>query len=122
MNDLPLDEPRYTRVVAAQLAEVSIDFLERCETEELVLVRIIRDDTPCYSARDIRNLALLRRLHEDLELDFPALEVVLNMRSQVLELRDQLQKLEQELAEREEKLVRELTELRRRLAAEQGWR
>lgn len=122
MNDLPLDRPRYTRIVAAQLAEISLDFLERCEMEELVRVRIIRDNTPAYSAQDIRKLAMMRRLHEDLELDFPALEVVLNMRSQVLDLREQLEKLEQELAEREERLVRELTELRRRASAEQGWR
>ncbi len=122
MNNFSLDQPRYTRIVAAQLASISIDFLERCETEELVQVRIIRGGAPGYSARDIRNLALLRRLHEDLELDFPSLEVVLNMRSQVLDLRGQLEKLEQDLVEREEKLIRELTELRRRLAAEQGWR
>ena len=58
MNDLPLDEPRYTRTLAAQLADISLDFLERCETERLVEVRIISSDQPGYSARDIRRVQL----------------------------------------------------------------
>ena len=122
MDDFSLDQPRYTRPVVVQLASISIEFLERCEEEDLVQVRAIRGGSPGYSARDIRNLTLLRRLYEDLELDFAALEVVLHMRSQVLELREQLERLERAKVEREEQLVGELTELRRRLAVEQRWR
>lgn len=122
MNDFPADVPRYTRIVAAQLADISMVFLERCETERLIQVRVIRGGKPGYSARDIRELARIGRLHADLELDFPALEVVLNMRQQLLDLREQMERLEREMVLREERLTRELVDLRRRLAAESGWR
>jgi hypothetical protein len=121
MTEFNLDEPRYTRVVAAQLAEISLEFLERCETERLVQVRVVRGGAPGYSARDIRELARLGRLHEDLELDFPALEVVQHMRRQLLDLHEQMERLEREMVRREERLVRELVDLRRRLAAETDW-
>ena len=121
MTEYNVEEPRYTRVVAAQLAEISIEFLERCETERLVQVRVIRGGAPGYSARDIRELARLGRLHKDLELDFPALEVVQHMRRQLPDLQEQVERLEREMVQREERLVRELVDLRRRLAAETDW-
>ena len=121
MNDFPADEPCYARVAAAQLAGISMVFLERCETERLIQVRVIRGGKPGYSARDIRELARIDRLHTDLELDFPAIEVVLNMRQQLLGLQEQLEKLEREVVQREERLTWELVDLRRRLAAESGW-
>ena len=70
MNDFPPDEPHYTRIVAAQLANISIEILERCEMERLVRVRVIREGTPGYNARDVRQLARIRRLHRELGLDF----------------------------------------------------
>lgn len=116
------DEPRYTRIVTAQLAEISIEFLERCEEEQLVRTRIIRGGKPGYSARDIRRIARVARLHEDLGLDFSSLEVVLNMREQILDLREQLDAIEQEMVRREEQLLRELIALRRQIAVESQWR
>jgi hypothetical protein len=118
MNEFNVDEPRYTRIVAAQLAEISVEFLERCETEQLVQVRVIRGGVPGYSARDIRNLARIGRLREQLALDFPALEVVLHMRRQVLDLREQMERVEKEMVQREERLLRELLALRRLVAEE----
>jgi hypothetical protein len=118
MDEFSVEEPRYTRIVAAQLAEISLEFLERCETERLVRVRVIRGGVPGYSARDIRDLARIGRLREQLELDFPALEVVLHMRRQVLGLREQMERLEQEMVRREERLLRELAALRRLVAEE----
>ena len=53
MNDFPTDEPRYTRIVAAQLADISMVFLERCESERLIQVRVLRGGRPGYSARAI---------------------------------------------------------------------
>ena len=121
MTRFGVDEPRYTRLVAAQLAEISLEFLERCEAERLVQVRVIRGGAPGYSARDIRDLARLSRLHEDLDLDFPALEVVQHMRRQLLDLQEMVERLEREMIKREERLVRELVDLRRRLAKETDW-
>ena len=118
MDEFSVEEPRYTRIVAAQLAEISLEFLERCETERLVRVRVMRGGVPGYSAHEIRNLARIGRLHQQLELDFPALEVVLHMRRQVLGLREQMERVEQEMVRREERLLRELAALRRLVAEE----
>jgi hypothetical protein len=120
MDEFDMQEPRYTRIVAAQLAEVSVEFVERCETERLVQIRVMRGGVPRYSARDVRELARIGRLHEQLGLDFPALEVVLHMRRQVLDLREQMERLEQERVQREERLLRELVALRRRVAEERN--
>ena len=118
MSGFDVDEVRYTRIVAAQLAEISLETLERCEAERLVRLRVVREDGPCYSARDVRELARIGRLREQLELDFPALEVVMHMRRQVVNLRREMAQLEQEMARREERLLHELVTLRRRVAQE----
>lgn len=120
MNDFPPDEPRYTRTVAAQLANISIELLERCEVEQLVRVRVIRGGSPGYSARDVRQLARIGRLYQDLGLDLSAMEIVLNMRRQILDLQEQIERQEWEMARREEQLIGELIDLRRRLAIEVG--
>jgi hypothetical protein len=121
MNDFPQDKPRYTRILAAELANITLEFLERCEVERLIDVRIISGDQPGYSARDVRHLILIRSLYEDLEIDFPALEVVLNMRRQLLDLQAQLEAFERQATEREQRLRRELVNLRRRFADEADW-
>ena len=87
----------------------------------VVQVRVLRGGLPGYSARDVRDLARAGRLHQVLELDFPALEVALHMRRQILDLRVQMESLERKMMRREERLARELTDLRRRLAADSEW-
>lgn len=121
MNNISPDEPRYTRKRATQLANISVQFLEMCETERFIEVRFTSADQPCYSINDIRQLSLIRRLHEDLEIDFPALEVVLNLRRQLLDLQEQIDDLERQAIQREEQLRRELLNLRRRFADEADW-
>ena len=121
MNNISPDEQRYTRKRATQLANISFQFLEMCETERLIEIRFTSTDQPCYSINDIRKLSLIRRLHEDLELDFPALEVVLNLRKQLLDLREQMEEIERQASEREEWLIRELINLRSRYADEADW-
>ena len=118
MSEFNVDDVRYTRTVAAQLAEISLELLEQCEAERLVQVRVVHSDVPCYSARDIRDLARIGRLRQQLELDFPALEVVMHMRRQVLDLHEQMEQIEQAMARREERLLKELIALRRRVAQE----
>lgn len=75
-----------------------------------------------YTAADIRRLARIRRLRQSLELDMPAVEVVLHLRRQVIELRSLLGQLEMEMEQREQLRLREIQELRRQLAQEMKWR
>jgi len=121
MQDSSQDQIRYTRTVAVQLANISVEFLERCETERLIEVRTTGVDEPSYSAQDIRQLSLIRRLHEVLEIDMQDLEVVLHLRDQLLDLQEQMQEMERQWSAREEQLLNEMLDLRRRLSEDADW-
>ena len=116
------DEPIYSRPVAAQLAQVSLDFLRLCERENLIQVQVMTSGREGYSVADIRRLTRIYRLREDLGLDLPSVEVVLNLRRQVLELMSQVDEMERQMARREQELMDEIRQLRRRLAKETGRR
>lgn len=116
------EEPLYTRPVAARLARVSLEFLRHCEREQLVQPRPLPDGSLGYTAADVRRLARVRRLRQSLQLDMPAVEVVLHLRRQVIELQTLLDQLEMEMEERERAWLREIQELRRQLAQEIDWR
>jgi DNA-binding transcriptional MerR regulator len=49
-----------------------------------------------YGAPELAELRCVRRLMDDLELDLPAVEVVLRMRRQILALQEQLRRIERE--------------------------
>jgi len=116
------EEPIYTRPVTAQLAQVSIEFLCLCEEENLIQVQVMTGGGKGYSVTDIRRLARIRRLHKDLELDLPAVEITLNLRRQVLDLMAQMDEMERRHARRKQELMDEIRQLRRRLAEEAEWR
>jgi DNA-binding transcriptional MerR regulator len=116
------EELLYTRPVAAQLARISLDLLRRCEREGIVRPRPLPGGGVGYTAADIRRLARVRRLRYSLELDMPAVEVILNLRRQVLDLQTYLDQLELEMAQREQQWQREVQELRRQIAQEMKWR
>lgn len=116
------EETLYTRPVAAELARVSLDFLRRCEREQLVQPRSLPGGEVGYTTDDIRHLARVRRLRHSLELDLPAVEIVLHLRRQVVDLQAYMAQLELEMEQREQEWLREVQELRRQLAQEINWR
>jgi|UniRef100_A0A7C3WIU3 DNA-binding transcriptional MerR regulator len=105
----------FPRPVAAQLARVSLGFLDRLEKEFLIQPRTIGPGETGYSADDIAQIARIRRLHEDLGLDLEAVEIILQMRRQILDLLNRVQEMEKRLAQRERELLAEIQDLRRRL-------
>jgi|UniRef100_A0A7C3ZA82 DNA-binding transcriptional MerR regulator len=104
----------FTRTVAAQLARVPLDFLELLESEGLIQPRDLPEGESGYTPEDIGQLARIRRLHETLGLDLPAVEVVLRLREQVLLLLAQMQEMESRFTRREQELLQELNDWRRR--------
>lgn len=114
-------EPLFLRTVTAQLARVSMEFIVQCEQEGLVEYRVISGGGSGFSTSDIRRLARVRRLRDDLELDFPAVEVVLNLRQQLLDLMDHTETLEQQMIKRERQLLAEIQQLRSQLAKKTQW-
>ncbi len=104
----------FTRTVAAQLAQVSLEFLERLEIEEIVQPQEVEGGEHGYTPEDITQLCRIRRLHETLGLDLAAVEVILRLRERVTFLLSQMEDLETRFARREQELQQELNELRRR--------
>jgi DNA-binding transcriptional MerR regulator len=104
----------FTRTVAAQLARVDLDFLERLEAEDILQPRELAGGEQGYTPEDIGRLCRIRRLHETLGLDLDAVEVVLHLRDRVAFLLAQMQDLETSFGRRERELLQELNDLRRR--------
>jgi DNA-binding transcriptional MerR regulator len=71
------DAPQFNREVAAQLAGLSPAKVRYYERLGLVSPKVMPGGGRGYSWRDVRRLARIRRLQEDLGLDLPAIEVVL---------------------------------------------
>lgn len=107
----------FTRTVTAQLARVSVEFLDLLEAEDLMRPRLLEAEGGelGYGAEDIRRLSQIRRLHETLGLELEAVEVVLHLREQVMNLLARMEDLEARFTRREQELLRELDDLRRRL-------
>ncbi len=116
------DEPHYTATVAAQLAGVSVAFLRRCVREGLIEPKVMPGGGMGFSVRDVRQLARIRRLRDDLALDLAAVGIVLHLRRQVVDLLTQLEEQERQALRREQELLQEIQSLRRQLAEEGAWR
>jgi len=115
------DQPLYSRTVAVRMAAVTVEFLELCQSERLIEVHTTRPDEPSYSAQEVRQLALLRRMNEILGIELQDLEVVLHLRSQLLDLQREVEAMERAWFAREAQLTREISELRRQLADDVNW-
>ncbi len=104
----------FTRTVAAQLARVSLEFLDRLEADELMQPRELEGGEKGYAPEDIGRLSRIRRLHETLGLDLASVEIVLRLREQVVSLMTRLEEMETHFSRREQELLQELEDLRRR--------
>lgn len=115
------DDRVYSLESAARLARISLELLELCEQEELIRPRRTVTGTRGLTAAEVRRLARIRRLQEDLGLDLGAVEVVLHMRQRMIELLDEVNRVEQQMYHRERELHSQIRELRRRLAEDGRW-
>ena len=103
----PNDEKSvYISFQAAHIACISLDFLLACEAEDLINPLYTAEGSPGYTLKDIQRLQIIRRLHEDLNLDFPAIEVVLHLREQIEELAKQRSSFERKFLEQQTELRR----------------
>ena len=104
----------YISFQAAYIACVSLDFLLACEQEGLITPRYRAKGLTGYTMKDIQRLQIIRRLHEDLNLNFPAIDIVLHLREQIENLAAQRSSFESKLMEQQAEL-QQLNELLQRL-------
>jgi MerR family transcriptional regulator/heat shock protein HspR len=104
----------FTRTVAAQLARVSLEFLDQLEAEDILHPLQLEGGDEGYTSDDIGRLCRIRRLHETLGLDLAAVEVILHLRERVATLMAEMEHMESSFARREQELLREIADLRRR--------
>jgi hypothetical protein len=107
------DEPLYLRSLAIRIARVTPDFLILCEREGLVQARTMTGGGEGFDTRSIRRLALIHRLHQELELDLETIDLVIHLRNQIIDLYREIENLEQRAHQREQSLLAEIQALRR---------
>jgi len=94
----------YISFQAAYIACVSLDFLLVCEHEGLITPRINTSGCRSYTMKEIQRLKIIRRIHEDLNLPFPAIEVILHLREQIQELNTQRSAFERKFKQQQAEL------------------
>jgi DNA-binding transcriptional MerR regulator len=97
---------------------MTLALLSLCEREGIIQTRTMIGGGKGYNVADIRRLVRIRRLRDDLGLDLPAVEIVLNLRQQVLDLTAQVDEMEVQMVRREQELLDEIRQLRNRLAGQ----
>ena len=91
---MPMNAANRMFTLAEAAAAVALDVTVVRRYAELGL---IAPPAHGYSASELAELRRVRRLMEDLELDHPAIEVILRMRRHVLALQAEVRRLEVEL-------------------------
>ena len=69
------DDKRITRQQVQSILGVDVDFLRELEREEI----IVCDDGGCYAVAVVERIRICQSLHHDLGVNFPGLEVALNL-------------------------------------------
>jgi MerR HTH family regulatory protein len=90
---------------AARLARIDLTLVVRCAEMGLV--------TPAskgYSGADLAELRRVRRLHDDLGLDFESIQVVLDMLHRIRELQGQVRRLQSAISSSRSERDRDWTE------------
>jgi len=96
----------YISFQAAYIACVSLDFLLACEQEGLITPNWKTEGRTGYTMKEIQRLQIIRRLHEDLDLNFPAIDVILHLREQIRELATQRSSFKGKILEQQAELSR----------------
>ena len=109
-------EPYFELRTAAILARVNEEFIYRCDREGLVRARLMLHGKQGLCFADVRRLKLVRHLHEDMGLDWEAVDMVLRYRNQIWRMQRRLEEMEQRLRQKEQAHHMEILALRRQSA------
>ena len=113
-------EAHYEYRIVARMTRVSEEFIRRCEHEELVTAHTMLHGAKGLSTADVSKLKVIRYLHEDMDLDLEAIDLVLRYRERVKTMERQLDEMEQRLRREEQEHQSEVLQLCRRIAQMMG--
>jgi DNA-binding transcriptional MerR regulator len=102
----------YPAQIISQLSRISLQFLKECDQQGLIQGYNMLGGVRGYRLEDVAHLSLIRRLSKDLELDYNAIEIVLNMRQQIISLHTELQAVHLKMQAREQEFQEEIRQLR----------
>lgn len=122
MNNYPItkytDHPEihFDRCTAARIARVSKGFILKCEREELITSRTMLNGKKGLCFTDVCKLKQIRHFHEDLGLDFEAVDFILRYRDCIKLMQNRFEELEKEILNKEKKYRAEIKFLRKKLS------
>jgi DNA-binding transcriptional MerR regulator len=111
----------YSRSEIAKFARVTTEFIQECESENLIQVTVLHG-TMGYGHDTVRRLVRIRHLHRDLGLDLTAIDCILRMRRKIGNMQKQMHDMERRMLEREQELTAEIQRLRKQLSQESDWK
>ena len=111
----------YSLSEIAKFARVTTEFIQECESENLIQVTVMHG-TMGYGHDTVRRLVRIRHLHRDLGLDLKAIDCILRMRRKIGNMQKQMHDMERRMLEREQELTAEIQRLRKQLSQESDWK
>jgi DNA-binding transcriptional MerR regulator len=111
----------YSLSEIAKFARVTTEFIQECESENLIQVTVLHG-TMGYGHDTVRRLVRIRHLHRDLGLDLKAIDCILRMRRKIGNMQKQMHDMERRMLEREQELTAEIQRLRKQLSQESDWK
>lgn len=109
-------EVHFEYSTVSRLAKVSEEFIHQCECEELILSCNMLHGKKGLCFADVYKLKLIRHLHQDMGLDFAAVDLVLRYRNRIQTIQCRLDEMEQRMRQKEQEHLNEILALRQRLA------
>ncbi len=94
----------WTKTEIIEHFQVDINFLSELEAEEIICpVCGTTPDENLLSAQDMEKLRVARILYEEMDVNIPGIEIILQMRQNMLDMRKQFDAILEDLAERLQK-------------------
>lgn len=91
-----MDKKMYTLAEVLNMTDVIENDIIRYEKEELIFP-VIEDELPLYSDEEVEKIKMIKRLTDDLEVNFAGVEVILHMREQMMGMQSEFEKIIEEM-------------------------
>lgn len=91
-----MDKKMYTLAGVVSLTDVDKSLILRYEEEGLISPAN-KNEGPLYSEEEVEKIKMIKRLTDDLEVNFAGVEVILNMREQMMGMQSEFAKMIEEM-------------------------